>query len=327
MATATSSPLQRFEFTTTDPQAAREFLDRTYGARLQLNRHHDGSCVAAVSRIDAGDFSSSEVTLPADLTFTVAGNDALVVGTTIEGTVEFDRDGTADRYAAGDVFVGNYPDADSLCRSHGLRSHVLMLPFRLLAKAAGVTADEAAVPPRLLSPNPAGAAGAAQWKNTVDFVDDLLGNPLAAAQPLLLGNAARLLAVTALAVFPNTLLHRDETAADRADSTQTVLRRAIAYIDAHHADPDISLADIAAAARVTPRAVQYAFRRHKGTTPTGYLRETRLARAHRDLVAADPASGDTVTSIAARWGFAHPGRFAGLYRRVYAQSPRTTLYE
>ncbi len=51
---------------------------------------------------------------------------------------------------------------------------------------------------------------------------------------------------------------------------------------------DIGLSDIAAAVGVTPRSVQYTFRRHLGTTPLEYLRRVRLDRAHRDLQAADP---------------------------------------
>ncbi|WP_372460725.1 helix-turn-helix domain-containing protein [Actinomycetospora endophytica] len=47
--------------------------------------------------------------------------------------------------------------------------------------------------------------------------------------------------------------------------------------------------------------------------------------AHRDLEAADPTRGDTVGAIAARWGFAHPGRFAIDYRRSYGRSPGETL--
>ena len=52
----------------------------------------------------------------------------------------------------------------------------------------------------------------------------------------------------------------------------------------------------------------------------------RLARAHEDLRGADPTRGDTVTAIAARWGFLHFGRFAAEYRRAYGQTPRTTLH-
>jgi transcriptional regulator GlxA family with amidase domain len=84
------------------------------------------------------------------------------------------------------------------------------------------------------------------------------------------------------------------------------------------------VADIADAVRVTPRAVQYMFRRHLDITPLQYLRRLRLHCAHQDLLAADPTI-DTVAGIAARWGFAHTGRFAALYRQTYGQSPHTTL--
>ena len=87
-----------------------------------------------------------------------------------------------------------------------------------------------------------------------------------------------------------------------------LLRRAVAFIHAN-VQSDIGLSDIAAAVGVTPRSVQYMFRRHLGTTPLEYLRRLRLDLAHRDLQAADPAV-DTVTAIAGRWGFTHAGRFS-----------------
>ena len=55
-----------------------------------------------------------------------------------------------------------------------------------------------------------------------------------------------------------------------------------------------------------------------------YLRRTRLARVHEDLLHADPAS-TTVRTVAHRWGFAHLGRFAATYAERYGQSPSTTL--
>jgi transcriptional regulator GlxA family with amidase domain len=77
-----------------------------------------------------------------------------------------------------------------------------------------------------------------------------------------------------------------------------------------------TVADIAAAAFVTMRAVQLAFRKHIGTTPTGYLRRVRLDHARRDLVSGDPAR-ETVTAVAYRWGFPSPSRFAAYYREAY----------
>ncbi|ALU39652.1 hypothetical protein AS188_07685 [Kocuria flava] len=34
----------------------------------------------------------------------------------------------------------------------------------------------------------------------------------------------------------------------------------------------------------------------------------------------------TVAGIAARWGFAHPGRFAAVYRERYGHGPAESLY-
>ncbi|WP_018332700.1 helix-turn-helix transcriptional regulator [Actinomycetospora chiangmaiensis] len=111
---------------------------------------------------------------------------------------------------------------------------------------------------------------------------------------------------------------------DRPDAEPAALRRAVEYIEAH-AGEDVSLDEIAQAARIGPRALQLAFNRHRGGSPMAYLRQVRLARAHRDLETADPTRGDTVAAIAAAWGFANPGRFATMYRETYGVSPSRTL--
>jgi transcriptional regulator GlxA family with amidase domain len=96
------------------------------------------------------------------------------------------------------------------------------------------------------------------------------------------------------------------------------------FIDEHAGEP-ITLNEIAVAARLSPRGVQAAFRRHLDTTPLAYLRSVRMERAHRDLQSAQPANGENVAMIAARWGFAHLGRFAIDYRRRYGSYPSQTL--
>lgn len=104
-----------------------------------------------------------------------------------------------------------------------------------------------------------------------------------------------------------------------------MLRRVVSFIH-DNAHADIGLMDMAAAVNVTPRSVQYMFRRYLGTTPLEYLRRVRLDRAHRDLKAADPTV-DTVTAIAGRWGFAHAGRFSMAYKQVFGTAPSSTLRE
>ena len=76
---------------------------------------------------------------------------------------------------------------------------------------------------------------------------------------------------------------------------------------------------------MTGRALQYAFRRYYGTTPTGYLRQIRLERAHAQLRAADPTDGTTVAAVARRWGWASSAQFAALYRQQFGVRPSHTL--
>jgi transcriptional regulator GlxA family with amidase domain len=113
-------------------------------------------------------------------------------------------------------------------------------------------------------------------------------------------------------------------AADRQDSSLGTAQRAIAFMDEHARD-DISAAEIAAAAYVTPRAVQLAFRRHLGITPMGYLRQIRLEQAHRELLNASP-DDTTVTRIAADWQFANLSRFTACYLETYGVVPSHTLH-
>ena len=95
--------------------------------------------------------------------------------------------------------------------------------------------------------------------------------------------------------------------------------RAVAFIEDRARD-DIGVADIAAAAFVTVRAVQLAFRRYLDTTPLAYLRQVRLERAHQELLEADP-DRTTITAIAADWRFTNASRFSAYYRAAYGVPP------
>jgi transcriptional regulator GlxA family with amidase domain len=71
-------------------------------------------------------------------------------------------------------------------------------------------------------------------------------------------------------------------------------------------------------------ALQAGFQLYVGMSPTTYLRQVRLDRAHDQLRQADPDQ-TTVAAVAHRWGFTHLGRFAGSYRARYGVSPSQTL--
>lgn len=105
--------------------------------------------------------------------------------------------------------------------------------------------------------------------------------------------------------------------------TPDTLRLASEFIERHAAEP-IGLVEIAAAARLSPRALQAAFRLHLDTTPLAHLRSVRMDRAHADLESARPGDGRTVSSVASAWGF-QLSRFARDHQRRYGLSPSETL--
>ncbi|GFG64035.1 hypothetical protein MKUB_15250 [Mycobacterium kubicae] len=113
-------------------------------------------------------------------------------------------------------------------------------------------------------------------------------------------------------------------AGSSGDVRPPAVRRAIAYIEESVAE-DVQISDVAAAARLSTRALQEAFRRHLDTTPMAYLKSVRLARAHADLRRSSVEEGTTVAAIAYRWGFGNLGRFAADYRREFGRSPSEVL--
>jgi len=166
-------------------------------------------------------------------------------------------------------------------------------------------------------------AAGRHWSQTIRYVRNTISNsPMLASAPLARRELGWLVNSAALACFPNSTL--DAGSIMYSGDTPQPLRRALAFIDEHAGDP-ITLDEIATAARLSPRGVQAAFRRHLDTTPLSYLRSVRMERAHRDLQGAEPGNGVSVATLAAKWGFTHLGRFAVDYRRRFGTYPSQTL--
>lgn len=151
---------------------------------------------------------------------------------------------------------------------------------------------------------------------------EVLGDGIARQNPLVATHLTQTTA--ALLIQTQRLISPGDDPRRTGPVAHPAVRRAMAL--AHErADQPLTLAHLAAAARVSPRALQEAFRRHLGTTPLGYLRDVRLERAHQDLQAAAHEGSATVSDVAYRWGFANLGRFAATYRNRYGHPPSTTL--
>lgn len=102
-------------------------------------------------------------------------------------------------------------------------------------------------------------------------------------------------------------------------TTRSRIGEIMEYVDAH---PHLELtsADLAARAGIGVRALQAGFQEVVGMSPTAYVRGVRLDRVHVELA----AGAGSVTDVAARWGFFHPGRFSRQYRERFGQLPSAT---
>ncbi|HEX3517301.1 MAG TPA: AraC family transcriptional regulator [Trebonia sp.] len=177
---------------------------------------------------------------------------------------------------------------------------------------------------RIESIAPRSRSAGARWSRTAAFIcEQLLDDQEGAISPILAQEVTRMAVATVLEVFPSTAM-TSAYIPDPSWAPPATIRRATAFVHANAGRP-VSVAEIAESAGVTPRALQYAFRRHYETTVTGYLRQVRLEQAHRELRDGDSAAGATVAAIARRWGWATPGSFASAYRRQYGVTPSLTL--
>jgi AraC-like DNA-binding protein len=305
---------------TEDPLEAREFVEEAYGARLRVAAPRGTSGTLSLDRLQVGEVEIADLDLPLDLMMRLPGRGEYVFATVLGGSSEYERDGATTRYARGDTYLGIKADGEETADTEHLHVSTVSLPAPLLDEVAGEDGEEGAW--RFTSMRPV-EGGARRWRRTVRRVRSLIADLDGEAVPLVTGPAGRLLAGTALTVFPNTAAAVAAGEGAR-DATPDTLRRATGYIEANP-DVDISLADIARAACVTPRALQLAFRRHLDTTPMAYLRRVRLAEAREELLGASPEDGATVTRVALDWGFANPGRFARYYRAAYGEAPGETL--
>ncbi|MFG2977490.1 helix-turn-helix transcriptional regulator [Streptomyces sp. NPDC048331] len=307
-------------FRTTEVDVARDWMRTAYGTSLRMTSPAPHRPFR-YSRISAGPLSLSTLALPTEYSYATGPLGAVAVTHVVGGRMVRECKDDVTRAAPGDVLAISQPDLPYAGRVYSAELRAVTVPLSLVQELAGRPAGQSR-PLRFTRFTPVSPAMADQWKRTVDYVEESLVALPAGGAPLVIDAAARLLAATVLAAFP-TDARPDPVLADTRDATSETVRRAVAFIESHPA-AEIGLAETAAAAGVTPRALQYAFRRHLGTTPMAYLRRVRLAQAHDDLVAADPTR-DTVTAVAHRWGFHHQGRFAAAYHRTYGVLPRHTL--
>ena len=101
-----------------------------------------------------------------------------------------------------------------------------------------------------------------------------------------------------------------------------VVRRAREYIIDRINEP-LQISAICRDIGVSRRALQYSFEDALGINPIAFVRLFRLNRARYDLTRTDAHL--QVKDVIDRWGFWHPSRFSGEYRKMFDELPSETL--
>ena len=303
-------------FDSDDLIATEDFLGQAYSkTRISAT---GAQTPAHVERRWHGRVSVDRLKFGFDMSYDSAPLHRVCLSRVLSGTIEKDVVDQPRELAPGDVSLFCQPELPDSGRVCGASYDLLMFDAALLDRVAGSEGEQV----RLLGYRPTSDEAALQLSATIEFVRALAyeGPP---ASRLVAAATATMLASVVLSTLPNTANSPAPRPADRSDTLPVLLRRAVAFLEAN-ASAAIVLSDVAETAHVTPRALQYMFRRHLDMTPMQYLRRVRLDHAHQELIDADPAT-TSVRHIANEWGFAHTGRFAAMYRRAYDRMPSDTL--
>jgi AraC-like DNA-binding protein len=116
--------------------------------------------------------------------------------------------------------------------------------------------------------------------------------------------------------------YSDRLLRPQAAAAPANVKRAEEFMSANAREP-LTIEAIANAASCSVRALQLAFRRFRGTTPTAALQRFRLDAARAEMLRVE--RGQSLARISAEHGFSNPSRFAQLFRRTYGAYPSEAL--
>lgn len=207
--------------------------------------------------------------------------------------------------------------------SDGCISLVLSVPAASMAKTAqtifaGARRDPTRARPSLLALD--GSSGRS-FANALSVICEEAGDPSSAfCRGFTTASLEETLLVSLL------LAQGEERASGQpaAPCRKSAVDRAVDYI-ALHLEKDLTIADLAAAAGVSARSLQYGFVERFGFGPMSYLKETRLHRIRATLQDAALDGQASVGDIAAHFGFYNGSNFARLYRQTFGELPSQTL--
>ncbi|MDQ0119944.1 helix-turn-helix domain-containing protein [Pseudarthrobacter sp902506025] len=222
----------------------------------------------------------------------------------LEGTGLLIQDNREAVLQPGDLAIYDTNRPYTLAFEDSTRIMVLMFPCDALSLPVDYVGQLAAV--RMGSGGLSGIVG--------QFIRELSAN-----LDVLNGPSGSRLATNALDLV-STMLHAEMDITPDRMKPQALLAVSVReYIEANLADPLMSPASIAAAHFISTRHLHNVFH-ESGTTVASWIRTQRIEGARRDL--RDPLhAGQSVGTVAARWGFLDAAHFSRTFRDAFGVSP------
>ncbi|MDR3509515.1 MAG: AraC family transcriptional regulator [Caulobacteraceae bacterium] len=314
------------KFVSTDIDAVREHMSRMFCPH-QLNIEGGAPPVAFRhnhTALGAMTFNATDYGTPYGRVSVVIPpiEELILVQFTLSGRAQITQCGMTFDLVPGQMCVlsGDTPVRQVLDKDY---KHFTVKISR--AETEAILAKELGYKPERLvfSPAPAPLTGAAAaFSHLIRTICDDIDSGLSAyAHPRTAGAIQDTLKRLLLAAAPHN--YSDLFNATPTGAAPYYVRRVEEYIRAHAREP-ISLADMIEVSGVSARSLHAGFRRFRGLTPMGYLKNYRLDLAHAKLKSG-AANGSSVTEIAMASGFSHLSKFAHDYAERFGERPSATL--
>lgn len=238
----------------------------------------------------------------------------LLLQIVLAGTAVFEREGRQDVVTEGDVALLEEPERWSIACSTDIAQLIIPLKRCMFAYAYEKL-----------------SGSSAPVKLGLQNVFSLEGDPLQHLLVYLIHQVEKddvlleALSVPLEITLVHELVVNHSIIAKLASISQAAvpacLYRAERYM-ASNLEKDISLSHLARLTGTPPRTLSHNFQRFRSKSPITALRDMRLEKI-RELLLIGVAT--SVTAVAMKYRFNHPGRFAAIYHKRFGELPSQTL--